>query len=141
MVDAHAHQHGMLCFHLINVAVVRKACAQSVRWLCRATSADTVRQDYIEPLSVQRLIGLEQVVGERGCQEGFASLGSAMQKNDCVNNLARSVPLRRAECGIVQLQDRQVLTVLQGEVMYRYVCLLRLRFICTVGERWRQQSD
>src|SRR3954471_8811505 len=105
MVDAHAHQHGMLCFHLINVAVVRKATAQPVGWLCRATSADTVRQNYIEPLYVQRLIGLEQIVGERGRQKGFADLSRAMQENDRVNNFARSVPLRRAECSIVQLQD------------------------------------
>ena len=99
------------------IAVVRKFRAQAVARFRGAATADCGRQNDEIFRGIERLAGLEQLVGERGPQPVGARAAGAVQEHDPVDDLARRVALLGPERHVVQLQLGDVLPAREAEIL------------------------
>src|SRR5262249_26747122 len=121
------------------VAVLRKLGAQPIARFARTGAADGVRQDNEILRGVERLTGGEQLVGKRREKPSLTARAGAVQQQDRVGDVARSIALGRAECRVMQLQLAELLAVREGEVLDDEVALA-LVWPAGLSERLRGQA-
>src|SRR5689334_16060892 len=117
------------------IGVARKAGTQPIARFTGPAVADAVGQDDVIAPGVEWLSGTEQRCGKCFRGESAARAIGPMQDQHCVAYHAARVTLRRAECGVVQLELRQRFTRGEAKVANEVIALCEREVRCAGDQR------